>query len=500
MNRVYCLSLICIAIFSATLYGEAKPESNAGNIPKYEETWESLKKYPAEPDWLKDAKFGIYTCWGPTTYPSSLEAKGWSGWYPRRMYEKSHNNFATHLKHFGDQNKVGYKDLIPLFTAKNFDASAWAKVFKAAGARFAGPLGVHHDNFCMWDSKATRWNSAQMGPKRDITGELAKAIRKEGMKCFVSMHHSFTWNYYYAAYKYDAKDPQYADLYGTPHKPGDRPDKAFMTAWHAKIREVVDQYSPEILYFDWGLGMLPEKDRLKMVAYCYNQAIAKNRDFTIAYKRKDLAVGAGLIDHEVHYPMKKTKHFWLTDTSLSNWYRNKNSKWIGAGVMVDRLIDVVSKNGALVLNVPPDHTGRIPDEAQKILRDIGGWLTINGEAIYNTRPWTIYGYGPYAKMSMKKATAVNWMGKTVSPFTRDDVRFTCSKNQKVIYALVLGKPENREIIIQQLDSVKDHIGSVSLLGHSKPLQWKMTPNGLKVTLPEAFSFQYALALKISKSE
>ncbi len=148
MNASDYLSLVCITIFSATLCGAAEPQSKAANTPKYEENWKSLAKYPAaEPEWLKDAKFGIYTHWGPNTYPASLETKGWSGWYARRMYEKNHPNFSTHLKHFGDQNKVGFKDLIPLFAAKKFNASEWAKLFKEAGARFAGPVAVHHDHF-----------------------------------------------------------------------------------------------------------------------------------------------------------------------------------------------------------------------------------------------------------------------------------------------------------------------------------------------------------------
>lgn len=463
--------------------------------PKYEETWESLKRHSEEPEWLKDAKFGIYTHWGPATYPASLAVKV-AGWYPRRMYEKSHNNFGAHLRNFGDQNDIGFKDLIPLFKADKFDAAEWAGIFKKSGAKFAGPVAVHHDNFCLWDSKATRWNSVRMGPKRDITGELAKAIRAEGMKFFVSMHHSYTWHYYYAAYRFDAKDPQYADLYGTPHKKDTPPDEMFMKAWHGKIREVIDQYEPDILYFDWGLGMLPEADRLKMVAYCYNQAAAAGRDFSITYKRRDLAEGVGLYDYELHYPMEKTEHFWLTDLSVSNWFRNKNSKWGFSDGLVDRLIDIVSKNGSLVLNVPPDCTGEIPEKAREILRGIGAWLEVNGEAIYNTRPYDIYGYGPYSKMTMKAATTPLRGGDVESRFCSDDVRFTRSKDGTVVYAMLLGAPGSNRVVIRKLEHLKGKISKIALLGNNAPLKWNMSDTGLSVTLPEHFDFKYALALSI----
>lgn len=462
---------------------------------KFEETWESIKQVKEDPEWLKDAKFGIYTHWGPSTYPISLCEKG-AGWYPFRMYDRSHYAFEFHKKTFGDQNKVGYKDLIPLFKAENFNANEWARIFKRSGAKFAGPVAVHHDNFCLWDSKATRWNSVNMGPKRDIVGELAKAIRDQNMKFFVSMHHSYSWVYYQTSYEFDAKDTQYSDLYCEPHTAKEKPTRKYLDVWFQKIKEVTDQYAPDILYFDWWMGEMPEKDKLKMVAYTYNQAANRNKDFIIAYKKKNLPVGTGLYDFEVHYPMTKQDNFWLTDLSVTGWFPNKSSKYESTNTLIDRLADIVSKNGAMILNVPPDYTGHIPAHTEKMLNEIGDWLSINGEAIYNTRPYEIYGYGPYEKMDISEATKAGWKKDLPSPFTYDDVRFTRSKDGKTVYAIFLDMPPKKEVKITHLESIIDKIESISLLGYNQALECNTTTNEIKFTYPDNAIFDKAFVVKI----
>ena len=230
-----------------------------GNSSKAEKTyspsWESLQKHPM-PEWLKDDKFGIYMHWGVYSVGAYR-----SEWYPHHMYahdpeSSSHDVYLYHKEKFGDPRKVGYKDLIPMFTAEHFDSDAWADLFKKAGARFAGPVAEHHDGFSMWDSEVTEWNAADMGPKRDILGELAKAVRERDMRLVTSFHHSRKWWYYEYSYtpdkRYDTQDPKYAGLYSTPHEPGVPPSKKFIENWLAKIYEVMDNYKPDLLHFDSG--------------------------------------------------------------------------------------------------------------------------------------------------------------------------------------------------------------------------------------------------------
>lgn len=486
MNK-YILLLTGL-VLSINIYAQSNHE-------KYEETWKSITKIQTEPEWLKDAKFGIYTHWGPSTYPISL-CEEVAGWYPHGMYERSNYSFDFHKKTFGDQHQVGYKDLIPLFTAKNFDAEEWAALFKKAGARFAGPVAVHHDNYCLWNSKSTRWNSMDMEPHRDIVGELEKAIRAKEMKFFTSMHHSYTWFYYQPAYEFDAKNPQYADLYCEPHAKGDKPSELFLDSWFKKIKEITDNYKPDLLYFDFGLGMIPEKDRLKMLAYTYNQANKENRDYIVVYKKNNLHQGSGIYDYEVHYPMVKQDNLWITDLSVTNWFPFKYSNYEYPNTLIDRLIDIVSKNGILLLNIPPDYTGKIPEKSKEILTEIGEWLQTNGEAIYNTRPWNIYGYGPYEKMNQKEATKVGWSTKVQSPFTADDVRFTISKDHKNLYVFFLDLPISRRCKVSHISSIINQIDKIKLLGYKKKLKWEKVCDEIVFTYPKKALFNKAFVLKI----
>lgn len=482
------MAVILFCLFNTYLYCLSQKNM-------YMEEWTSLQKVNSEPDWLKDAKFGIYTHWGPSTYPISL-CEQTSGWYPSRMYDKSHYAYEFHKRTFGDQNEVGYKDLIPLFKAENFDPNEWAVIFKKAGAKFAGPVAVHHDNYCLWNSNITRWNSMDIGPNRDIVGELEQAIRNQGMRFFVSMHHSYSWFYYENAYQYDAKDTIFSDLYCEPHQKGILPNQNYMDIWFNKIRELTDSYKPDLLYFDMGLGMMPEKDRLKMLAYTYNQALKREQDFLIIYKKNNLEEGTGLYDYEVHYPMKLKNHLWMTDLSVTGWFPHKNSTYEYPNTLIDRLIDIVSKNGILLLNIPPDYTGKIPERSKKILLEIGDWLRINGEAIYATRPWKIYGYGPYENIDENIATKAGWNGLVQSPFSSEDVRFTISKSGDVLYAFFLDKAKGKKYCLSHISSVVNQISSVEMLGYRKKICWKKKDDRIIFYFPDDAVFDKAFVLKM----
>jgi len=425
----------------------------------YEPTWESLEKHQP-PEWFRDAKFGIYTHWGPISL-ANMHSERASGWYAQKMYMPKAWEFTYHREHFGDQKTFGYKDIIDRFKAPEFDAEVWADLFAKAGARFAGPVAIHHENFALWDSRLTEWDSVQKGPTRDITGELAKAIRARGMRFIATFHHGFTWQYFEPAYKYDAADPRYAGLYCAPHTPGAPPSKAFLEGWLAKVNEVVTTYEPDLIWHDFGLGRVvtPEFQR-RMFADYYNWAAAHGRQVGVAHKHRDIHTHTGILDFERGREDRLTAYPWLTDTAIGPWYYYKNPTYKSVDDIVDVLVDIVSKNGCMLLNVGPDGQGGIDREARRILIGIGQWLRVNGEAIYDTRPWKVFGEGP-----TRQAKGGGFSEKKDKPFTAGDVRFTCAKDGSALYAIVLGWPEG-DLTLQsmQVDSAAPDAG-VELLGY-----------------------------------
>jgi len=401
----------------------------------YEPTWESLKKH-VDPDWFRDAKFGIYTHWGPVTVGSQDAKLGRVQWYVRAMYQPKDPAFQYHRDKFGDQKDFGYKDVIPLFKAEKFNADEWAKLFAAAGAQFAGPVAIHHDNFAMWDSALTDWNAMDTGPHRDITGELAKAIRGHGMKFIATFHHAFSWRYFEPSYAFDGNDPKYADLY-LPHEPGAAPSTAFLNRWLGLVNEVVRKYEPELIWFDFGLGrVITPEFQQRMFADYYNWAAANSLEVGVAHKHRDIHEHTGILDFERGREDRLTPYPWLTDTAIGPWFHQKSVPYKTADQIIDVLVDIVSKNGCMLLNVGPAADGTIPPDAQKLLREIGAWLKINGEAVYATRPWQIYGEGP-----TRQEKGGGFSENKDKPFTSKDVRFTRSKDGKTLYAILLGWPK-----------------------------------------------------------
>jgi alpha-L-fucosidase len=300
---------------------------------QYQPTWNSLRTHPI-PQWFRQAKFGIYTHWGVYSVP----AKGPNAtWYPLFMYYEDEDNvqYNYHVETYGHPSEFGYKDFIPMFTAEYFDADEWAELFKRSGARFAGPVAEHHDGFCMWDTTYSEWNAVNMGPKRDVVGELARAIRGQDMRFMVALHHAANW-WFYPHWKkeMDVADPRYSGLYGELHNmdkdPGegvegmdrfwapDKPSKAFLDTWKGKTLEVMDKYQPDMVWFDFGIAAIQEHYRREMLAHYYNRALEWGKEVLVTYKWHHLVPGAGLVDLELGRHDDLTHHEWLTDTTVDD--------------------------------------------------------------------------------------------------------------------------------------------------------------------------------------
>lgn len=475
----------------------------------YKPTWESLKQH-SDPKWFDDAKFGIYLHWGVYSVP----AYG-NEWYPHWMYEdKEHprrgNYYRYHKEHFSDPAEFGYKDFIPMFKAEKFDPDRWAELFEKAGAKFAGPVAEHHDGFAMWDSALTKWDAADMGPKRDIVGELAEAIRKRGMKFMTSFHHARKWWYYEYSYtpdrKYDTEDARYAGAYGLyppVHEKEAAPTREYMEAWKAKLLEVIDKYQPDLIWFDGGLrekffrssiGQFQQYKK-EFMAYYYNKAEEWAKEVAVTYKHQDFPRGTAILDIERGRMGKLTEYKWLTDTSVDkrSWCYIKNPEYKSVNTLVDVLVDIVSKNGNLLLNVGPRPDGVIPAPARERLLGIGEWLKVNGEAIYGTRPWIIYGEGP------AKTEGEIFKERQEHSYTAEDIRFTRKGNN--LYAIVLDWPEEGELTIKSLNArtklSTEGISSIGLLGSDSDLEWSRNEQGLTIKLPEARPCKYAFVFKIN---
>lgn len=474
----------------------------------YKKTWRSLCSHPV-PEWFRDEKFGIYTHWGPYTVPAYggnsdalVGNRGGynSAWYPRHMYEEGHPCAIQHEKTYGQPKDFGYKDLIPMFTAEKFDADEWVDLFKDAGARFVGPTAQLHDGFALWDSKVNRWNCKAMGPKRDIMGEFANSARRADLKFVTTFHHSYQWFFYQLARGkgYDLDDPEFEDLYIRAHDPREMPDTAYHNRWRDQIFEVIDQYSPDLLWFDFGLQFIRDDYKKAFLAYYYNEALKKGQDVGVTFKNNDLPPGAGIFDLEVGKMDDLCQFPWLTDTSIDcvprgNWAHASAAAFKSPERVIHNLVDRVSKNGQLLLNVGPRTDGTIPKGAKRVLKKVGEWLRINGEAIYETRPWLVAGEGP-TKNAVEKSGHFNETGE--ARFCAHDIRFTAGKH--AIYATCLGIPGDEVSINTFKKRVSpDEIRQVSMLGVDGPLNWRHDwDEGLIIDVPEAVPSEYANTFKI----
>lgn len=492
-NKSKKISSIAMVI-SALLLG-----SNAQAAMKKPEPfkldWSAVQKHKT-PEWFLNAKFGIYFHWGPYSVPAYK-----TEWYSIWMYTEGHPIRKYHEEKYGSLDKFGYKDFIPDFTGEHFDAKEWASLFKKSGAQFAGSVTEHADGFSMWDSKITPWNAAKMGPKKDIVGEMSKAVKDEGMKFIATFHHQWKYSWYPTwDENTDASDPALAKLYGPKVPKGTftmaetltdpLPDAAFNKEWLDKIIEVVDNYSPDLVYFDNKMDIIDEQTRLDFLKYYYKQAEQKNQDVVVTYKFYDLPVGSAVLDLERSRMSEKMSFPWLTDDSIDwdSWSHTSEPNYKSTNRLIDFLVDVVSKNGGVLLNITPTAQGVIPKDVRERLLEMGEWLNVNGEAIYNTRPWKVYGQGPAKVIEGHLSENKN------ADNTAEDVRYTI--NGKSLYATVLDWP-TEDTVLRDVTESNFKVSSVSLLGTNQKIKWQQTDKGLLIKAPKQKQGNHAFVFKLN---
>jgi alpha-L-fucosidase len=506
MRKAYPVQMIAATFLAALLCTSCGSRIGKKEDP-YKPDWESLSKHEAAPDWFRDAKFGIYFHWGVYSVPAFDNE-----WYPRWMHFEGHPVYEHHLATYGHPSQFGYHDFVPMFRAEHFNADEWADLFVKAGARFAGPVAEHHDGFSMWDSDATPWNAMDMGPKRDITGELEKAIKGRGLKFITTFHHAKQLQrydslpvdengrgYLHSHYPYFKGMPPSSDDPVLQYLYGNIPEKIWLKeVWLAKLKEVVDQYRPDIMWFDYCLDLIPDTIREDYCAYYLNQAAKWGKEVVIVRKQDDLPIKFTVEDLE-----KSRRNYidpapWMTDETVStgSWCYTEGLEIKAARDVLHVLIDIVSKNGVLLLNISPMADGTIPDNQKQVLLDIGTWLNKYGEAIYGTRPWYTYGEGPTTQPEGDFQFHRDFLKLR---YTAKDVRYTtCDGN---IYVIFLGTPEAGSEVLLGAFSLENagksmDISRVSLPGSEGELNWEMNDTGLLVMIPDAELNKLAVVIKI----
>ncbi len=493
----------------------------AGDGP-FKPTWESLLDYEA-PEWYRDAKFGIWAHWTPQCVPEAGD------WYARNMYVEGQRQYKYHLEHYGPPSRFGYKDLCAQWTLLNWYPDELISRYKKAGARIFVALANHHDNFDAWNSKHHPWNAAAYGPHRDVVGAWAAAARKQGLRFGITVHQARNWWWFQPSHDADKSGPlagvpydgsqTEADgqgqwwqglnpqrLYGVKH-PGDAlPDVSYVKNFYDRTRDLIDQHNPDLLYFDdsrlplgWG-GM-------NIGAYFYNNSLSKNGGKIEAVLNvkdvPDRLAKAVVADYERGLTAEIMKYPWQSETCIGGWHYlrylyekpGEFGGYLNPRDVVHWLIDTVSKNGTFILNVPGRPDGTIDSKEVAVLDGITSWMEVNGEAIYETRPWKISGEGP----NMVKAGS--FQGESVNRLGEKDIRFTRNKANSVVYAIALGWP-SEAILIQSLGwsatTNPGKVGHVQLIGTDAKLEWAQGPQALRLVLPKGYkpAVDYAAALKV----
>lgn len=455
---------------------------------KFEPTVESLRTHKC-PEWFQNAKFGIYLHWGVYSVAERGE------WYARQMYIEGDPVYQHHVKTYGHPSKFGYKDLIPLWKAEKFDPERLVSLFKQAGARYFTPCAIHHDNFDLWNSKYHKWNSVNMGPKKDITGMWRDSALKNGLRFGVTTHleRSYSWfNVNKGADKegqfkgvpYDGNDPAYKDYYFEKHddtdlrQPRNAPE-SWRKTWTMRIKDLIDNYHPDFLYFDGAVPFMGDdqgRTGLEMIAYLYNQNMGwNNGNMEAVMCIKNISDhgfyfdGVATLDIEGSRADRLLEEHWQTDHSIGPWGYYAGAGYRSVTEIIHELVDIVSKNGNLLLNVPPRADGTLDEKTEEILKAIGRWNDVNGEALYDTRPWIKYGEGNF--------------------------RFT--KKGKTLYVVSLEWSKNMSISSLGKNENVGKVSSVALLGYNDKLEWDQKNNELSITLPANPPCEHAYSFRVN---
>ena len=461
----------------------------------YKPEWDSLMENKA-PGWFFREKLGIFIHWGLYSIPAYSNE-----WYSRNMYRKGTESFEHHRKTYGEQKDFGYKDFIPLFTAKNFDPGEWMALFREAGAGYVFPVAEHHDGFQMYKSGLSDWNAFAMGPKRDILGELKAAAEKEGIQFCTSSHRAEHWFFMGHGREFDSDvkepmkkgdfywpampEPAPEDLYSKPY-----PSEEFLEDWLARTGELILNYQPKLLYFDWWIQHQAFKPYLKkLAAFYYNLGRIWGEEVSVCYKHDAFMFGSGIVEMERGGFREPKPYPWQTDTAVArnSWCYTDSLEYKTSGEIICTLADVVSKNGNLLLNIGPKADGSIPDEDKRILKDLGQWMKVNGEAIKGARVWR------KSEEGSTKTTEGQFSDQKEQVFTTEDYRFTV--NHGNIYAIALKSPGDGRFFIKSLADSRNQdvpefhgiISGVDILGYRGRLKWRVDERGLSVLsdLPES---------------
>ncbi|GMK38627.1 alpha-L-fucosidase [Paenibacillus sp. CCS19] len=457
-------------------------EDTISNGP-FRDDWDSLAAFEV-PAWYRKAKFGIFIHWGVYSVPAFR-----GEWYPRNMYIKDSEEYKHHIRTYGEHKQFGYKDFIPMFKAERFDAEEWAELFIRSGAKYVMPVAEHHDGFQMYKSALSPFNAYDMGPGKDLLAEMKTAFEHKGLEFCVSSHRAEHWFFMSHGKQFDSDiveplacgdfywpampEPDHQDLAGSP------PNQAFLDDWLLRCCELVDRYRPKIFYFDWWIQTTAFKPYLKkFAAYYYNRGVEWGYPVAINYKHDAYMFGTAVPDVERGQFAELKSYFWQTDTAVArnSWCYTPDNHYKSSLEVIQSLIDIVSKNGSLLLNIGPKADGTIPDEDREILLAVGDWLRINGDAIYGTACWKTFGEGP------TEVREGQFTDGSTTAFTSSDIRFT-TKGQ-YLYAAVMAYPDDGLVRIHALKEHSKHyhglIRDIHILGFDEKPTWERDRDALSI--------------------
>lgn len=460
----------------------------------------SLTRYQA-PEWFRDAKLGFWACWGPESVPEMGD------WYARNMYVQGHEQYEDHLKRYGHPSKLGYKDIVPLWKGENWDPDRLMRLYKKAGAKYFCAIAQHHDNIDCWNSRFHEWNSVKMGPHRDVIGIWRDTARKHGLRFGVTEHLGASWNWLgvsklsdatgpLTGVPYDGANPQFDALYHTGNaQPRFEPwyrnaPESFQIEWFNRIKDLIDSYQPDLLYSD---GSLPfGKHGRELLAHFYNSNARRlNGKVEAVYNCKNnddggqFANGMCVEDLERGVADEIKTDPWQTDTCVGDWYYKRDIKYKTPSTVIQMLIDIVSKNGNLLLNFPLRADGTLDAEEERILESLAEWISVNGEGIYGTRPWKVYGEGSRGPAGAK-------FNEGRLSYTAEDIRFTTRND--VLYAFALAWPGTGKLLIRSLAGKR--VTSIQMINGGETLKWTKGVDGVSIELPTQQRGEHAFGLRV----